>query len=208
MIEKILFVALSILTGWLIASIYNRSSREKQKRAAAEIQKLNNLLVRAIENAGFRIEYERNNQGNIKVVSIKLKSKSNLHLIKSNNIDLKIDFPDDPSERVTPALENKEGISSWFKVALPASQVASGEINKIQNEFENLYKAAGRPKDMALFSATLPVSKDEFAVLYFSPAAANAAAMLIAKYSGTSCETPKKGFALLVGDESALNLLK
>ncbi len=96
----------------------------------------------------------------------------------------------------------------WFKVALTANQVASGEINKIQNEFDKLYHAAGRPKDMALFSATLPVSKDEYAVLYFSPSPSKVAASLISKYSGIPCETPKKGFALLVGNANALNLLK
>lgn len=207
MIEKILFVALSILTGWLIASIYNRSSLDKLKRAVAELRRLNNLIQRAIENAGLAIEYDRDHQGNIKGAHIKLKSESTAHPIASDNINLKLDFLNDKSNSLSPTPVGKEESVSWFKVSLTSNQVASGEINKIQHEFDNLYHAAGRPKDMALFSATLPVSKDDFAVLYFSPVSLSVATSLISKYSGTACEAPKKGFALLAGNKSALNLL-
>ncbi len=97
MIEKILFVALSILTGWLIALILNRSSREKLKRAATELKRLNDLILRAVENAGLGIEYDRDDQGNIEGVNIKLKSDSTAHPETSSNIEPKIDSPNDAS---------------------------------------------------------------------------------------------------------------
>jgi len=97
---------------------------------------------------------------------------------------------------------------SWFKVTLTSSQVSSGEMISIQNEFKNIFDAQGAPKDMALFALKEARSQDEFSILYFSPSSTTPANALISAYNGTPCGTPEKGeSALLVGHADAWDLL-
>lgn len=97
---------------------------------------------------------------------------------------------------------------SWFKVTLTHNQVSAGEMLKIPEEFQDLYIASGMPQNMALFCSAEPISPDELAILYFSPASATIASALISKYSGVPCEAPKGELPWLAGDKGARSLLK
>jgi hypothetical protein len=83
---------------------------------------------------------------------------------------------------------------------------ALGKHIELQREFEILFTAAHSPEDMVLLGTSFtPLGKLK---LYFSPAAAEHAKNLIAKYGGSACDQPPyKRAVLLVGHPDALDRL-
>jgi hypothetical protein len=76
----------------------------------------------------------------------------------------------------------------------------------IEDHFRKLWLAHGGPRDAALFGPL--VARRNAREFFFSPGAARIAASLIVQYSGVQCARPKAvGLALLVGDQSALELI-
>ena len=96
---------------------------------------------------------------------------------------------------------------SWFKVLLTQGQLETEELQSLQERFQKLWLASGSPKEMALFSEAWPTSAGRPSV-YFSAGCLPVAESLIAYYSGTSCERPRKDIVLLVGHANAWDLLE
>ena len=92
----------------------------------------------------------------------------------------------------------------WYEIELSDKDIAEGKISKIQTQFDDSFKRAGRSKSMALFiEKESPLKK-----LYFSPIAALCAGKLIKEYNGLPCEKPdKNSLTLLVGSTEAWNIL-
>ena len=97
---------------------------------------------------------------------------------------------------------------SWYKISLTNEQVTDQEMFNIQHRFRELFMKTGGPKDMALFCSASPVSKEEFAIIYFSPSCSPVTDLIIAQYWGEPCEKPAKDVvALLMGHADAWDLL-
>ena len=79
---------------------------------------------------------------------------------------------------------------TWYKVSLTPNQIQALELGKLIDKFVQLFIAAGKPKEMALFGEKELSNNDQ--VLYFSPACSDKAASLISAYSGIPCEKPEK----------------
>ena len=96
---------------------------------------------------------------------------------------------------------------TWEKVTLTATQIAEQKaLMNIQDRFEQLFIAAGGPKEMALFGDK-GYEKDTISV-YFSPGCRTICEALIALHKAEACEAPaKEDVALLVGHSDAWDLL-
>lgn len=78
---------------------------------------------------------------------------------------------------------------SWYKAVLTHQQVAAGELITLVNDFEYVFRDLGEPKGMALFQGEITPAGY---TVYFSPGCLPRASYLIAAYSGTACEKPRK----------------
>jgi hypothetical protein len=124
----------------------------------------------------------------------------------------------------------------WMKISLSQDQLASGELEHIHDHFVWMFLSAGGPADVAMFgqsrsdylltadgagrllrkpslfdeaSAYNRAKAGEYQTLYFSPAAAKLAGVLMVRYGGMPCNRPPKRCALLVGqDRGAAQLLR
>ena len=97
------------------------------------------------------------------------------------------------------------GMDNWYSVSLGDGVVAPAPSAEIEERFEMIFAAAGRPLDMAVF--TRPESEGRLyceVIAYFSPAAAEVARAFDAK----PCVRPARaGLGLLAGDEKAWEVL-
>jgi hypothetical protein len=84
----------------------------------------------------------------------------------------------------------------WFKVTVSVNDLYKGLDTGIQNEFDSLFIAAGRPEDAALFANRMSPAGIE---LYFSPRASRFAYRLIAQYGGVPCAEPSGNISLIGG---------
>jgi hypothetical protein len=88
---------------------------------------------------------------------------------------------------------------TWYCVPVTSQMIAEGEEMKIILSFMEISGYAGQGE--ALFRQE-PSNGAEH-LIFFSPAAARAAPMLITAYSGRSCEAPSRSSVeFMVGDES------
>ena len=78
---------------------------------------------------------------------------------------------------------------SWYKAVLTNQQVAAGELVTLVNDFEYIFRDLGEPKGMVLFQGEITPAG---CAVYFSPGCLPRASYLIASYSGTLCEKPRK----------------
>ena len=118
----------------------------------------------------------------------------------------------------------------WMKISLSLDQLASGQLMQIHDDFAWIFVSAGAPADVAMFGqsgADVLLTADgagqfhkrpsvfdhvhkqaadevaEYQTLYFSPAAAELAGGLMARYGGTPCKRPQR-CALLVGQDGVV----
>jgi len=102
----------------------------------------------------------------------------------------------------------------WRKIHISKDQAAKGLSTTILNEFDVVNKAAGAPRDSAIFGTSRGRSgphedNSAFITIYLSPRAATVAPELVAKYKAVECVAPPIGVSLLVGYQaSALRLLR
>ena len=95
---------------------------------------------------------------------------------------------------------------SWYKAVLTHQQVAAGELITLVNDFEYVFCDLGEPKGMALFEGEMTPAGY---TVYFSPGCLPRASYLIAAYSGTACEKPRKeDLKYLGGNMDDLDLLE
>ena len=95
---------------------------------------------------------------------------------------------------------------AWCKAVLTNQQVAAGELIALVNDFVYVFRDLGEPKGMVLFQGE--ISPAGYAV-YFSPGCLPRASYLIASYSGTLCEKPRReDLKYLAGDMGQLDLLE
>ena len=78
----------------------------------------------------------------------------------------------------------------WTRILLSSDQVKTGEIKQIQSKFREIFQEAGMPSDMAMFAGR--PNNTGYYPFYLSPACAKPFEKLIAEYSGTACNKPKK----------------
>ena len=78
---------------------------------------------------------------------------------------------------------------SWYKAVLTHQQVAAGELITLLNDFEYVFRDLGEPKGMALFQGEITPAGY---IVYFSPGCLPRASYIIASYSGSPCEKPRK----------------
>src|SRR5712692_8389897 len=103
----------------------------------------------------------------------------------------------------------------WRQVRVSAADAANLRHVALQNEFEQRFIKLQAPPDMALFAGdwtrdrASSGTRDDYYLIYFSPASANHSADIVAKYGGSPCGKPARaGLSLLVGDQlTAWNLV-
>lgn len=94
---------------------------------------------------------------------------------------------------------------TWYKVDLTLGDVTRGKEIKISDEFGELFMSAGGPRGAALFGRGMPGGD---MALYFSPAAALLAKVLVAAHGGEPCQAPpKEGTTPLVGHQDEFEML-
>ena len=93
---------------------------------------------------------------------------------------------------------------SWCNAVLTNQQVSAGELIALVIDFEHLFSELGEPSGMALFQGEITPAGY---TVYFSPGCLPRASYLIASYSGTVCEEPRKeNLKYLGGDMGNLGL--
>ena len=76
---------------------------------------------------------------------------------------------------------------AWKKVALTLGEVASGENVRLQNAFDQIFLSNGAPKDATAYARETNAEPFEY---FYSPLAAEIAAMLLARYGAVDCDPP------------------
>jgi hypothetical protein len=93
----------------------------------------------------------------------------------------------------------------WYSKALGDGIMAATPSDEIERAFQQLFKAAGKPLNMAVF--TRPESEGRLhceVMAYFSPAAKDVARA----FDAQPCEKPSRaGLGLLAGDERSWSVL-
>lgn len=83
----------------------------------------------------------------------------------------------------------------WHEVQLTSAQVAANEHGRIQSQFEAFFLRLGAPPEMLMLC-----SRDEDPLhLYFSPATATHAEIVLRIAGAVPCERPDSAATLLVG---------
>ncbi len=96
----------------------------------------------------------------------------------------------------------------WTRILLSADQVKSGEIKRLQAKFRDVFHEAGMSTDMAMFTGQ--PNDSGYYPFYLTPACSRVSDSLIAEYSGTSCDKPKKSGldpTMVIGFNRGWNLL-
>lgn len=96
-------------------------------------------------------------------------------------------------------------MDNWYSVSLGDGIMAANPSAEIEERFQRMFTAAGKPSDMAVF--TRPESEGRLyceVIAYFSPAAVEVAKAFDAK----PCAKPvRAGLGLLAGDERSWSVL-
>ncbi len=96
-------------------------------------------------------------------------------------------------------------MNSWYSLSLGDGIMASMPTAEIEDAFQQAFRAAGRPPEMAVF--TRPESEGRLhceVFAYFSPAAATVAEA----FDAEPCAKPvRAGLGLLAGDERSWSVL-
>jgi hypothetical protein len=96
-------------------------------------------------------------------------------------------------------------MGTWYSLSLGDGIMAGMPSNEIEEKFQALFMAAGRPPEMAVF--TRPESEGHLhceVMAYFSPAAVDVAKA----FDAEPCPKPARaGLGLLAGDERAWSVL-
>jgi hypothetical protein len=96
-------------------------------------------------------------------------------------------------------------MKTWYSLSLGDGMTSGMTSSEIEASFARLFAAAGRPRDMAVF--TRPESEGRLhceVIAYFSPAARDIAEA----FDAEPCEQPvRAGLALLAGDEASWSML-
>ena len=79
---------------------------------------------------------------------------------------------------------------AWYKIILTEKQVKDGEVKNLHQSFRNFFYEVKNPSEMGLFAGS-PLDNGGLP-FYLTPACEKPAKSLISRYSGTSCEKPKK----------------
>ena len=89
----------------------------------------------------------------------------------------------------------------WYSVSLGDGVIAGGPSSEIEERFQSLFTAAGKPPEMAV--VTRPESEHRMyceVIAYFSPAAADVAKA----FGARPCVKPlRAGLQLLAGEEQS-----
>ena len=92
-------------------------------------------------------------------------------------------------------------MTNWYVVSLGDGMISGTQSAAIEQAFAAHFSAAGRPREMAVF--TRPESEGRLhceVMAYFSPAAEDLAAI----FEADACRKPARaGLGLLAGDEAA-----
>lgn len=86
---------------------------------------------------------------------------------------------------------------TWYCSQLEIEQVAAGEIRGRQDAFSEVFRAAGGPREMALFQK----ARDDGGIyLFLTPVCGQFAAELLNEWESVPCDRPSAvGLELLVG---------
>ncbi len=94
---------------------------------------------------------------------------------------------------------------SWMRVMLTRDDINAGKHIRLQDAFEQVFLAAGRPKAAAMFQND--PSDDEYGY-YFSPEAARIFAATLGEFKASECDAPPRAkTSLLFGEEGTWDLL-
>ena len=89
----------------------------------------------------------------------------------------------------------------WQKIAATNDDEVSGKFATLQDEFAVVFTAAGLPPEAVMYRDNETPGAGDF---YFSPRAAEIAAVLLAAYGAVECEPPDlQRLAVLVRNEGA-----
>ncbi len=99
----------------------------------------------------------------------------------------------------------KNNTNTWYFLPLGDGMMADEPREEIREIFLPLFKSAGNPSEMAVFTRHESQGRLHCEVIaYFSPAASAVAKAMDAE----PCERPERGgLGLLVGDESSWSIL-
>ena len=94
---------------------------------------------------------------------------------------------------------------SWFKVVMSNDDIVSRKHIRLQDTFENLFSAAGAPRNAAMFANRDMARGDWF---FFSPGAMNIASALVLSHGAVECPSPRRSaVSLLVGHPGCADVL-
>jgi hypothetical protein len=96
-------------------------------------------------------------------------------------------------------------METWYSVSLGDAMIASIESTAIERIFGQVFSAAGRPSEMAVFTRSETEGRLHCEVIaYFSPATKEVAEA----FDADTCEKPSQvGLGLLAGDERSWSVL-
>ena len=96
-------------------------------------------------------------------------------------------------------------MDNWYSLSLGDAMMASLPSSEIEAAFLPLFKSAGQPPDMAVFTRAESEGRLHCEVIaYFSPASREVAE----SFDAEPCEKPAKtGLGLLAGDDQSWSLL-
>lgn len=96
-----------------------------------------------------------------------------------------------------PVSPNRRISRDWHQIYFDWDDVVDGCVGVMQQQYELLWRRAGKPTNAALFLHRLATGGRH---IYFSPAASKIAETLLERHSGTQCQSPAAlSPALLVG---------
>lgn len=85
----------------------------------------------------------------------------------------------------------------WHQIQLSSSDISAKREFILQDEFVELWTAAGSPRNVAMFAGK---QDDNGVTIYLKDSSAKLASAFVAKYGGEQCPKPiSKDLSLLVG---------
>ena len=89
----------------------------------------------------------------------------------------------------------------WMKIRLTTEQIVAGEVDRVQNAFDQLFIAHHSPHAALLLGRG---EADDDYELFFSPQATELAAPMLGTMGAQPCSPPPRdGTALVIGDRVA-----
>jgi hypothetical protein len=93
---------------------------------------------------------------------------------------------------------------NWHKFKITIEQITSGEVQRIQEKFDQIWWPLSCPKGMAIYAEKCKGGPSD--TYYLTPACDKYAKALIAYYAAVPCEQPDQASLIfLIGDSSFIS---